>query len=113
MIDMDYAPKTESTVRLVTRVLSSMLGDDAWGTYADLKEELKTRCARLHIRYDAGVISDAIRLIDSNRPVLPPLPRATNPTHRERQPEPHERPLSREDAMKVMAAVMCRLEKAV
>lgn len=47
-------------IRLVVRVLQGLTATTKFESYSALAEALKSRCARLGIRYDCGIISDAI-----------------------------------------------------
>jgi hypothetical protein len=64
----------------------------------DLSEAVKDRCVALHIAYDSGTITEAVKLVERTRPVFVPLRRAmVNPRHVERIDE-DVRPLSRAEA---------------
>jgi hypothetical protein len=103
---MEFSPKNDSTVRLVVKLLRSMTTQGGWESYADLKEDLKRQCAKLKIRYDASVISDALTLIESNKPLLPSL----RPPNRTERIDP-DRGLSREDAKAIVAMLERRLRR--
>jgi hypothetical protein len=50
----------QSGTKLIVVVLQELLKRASYDTYADLKNDLKSACARLHLPYDAGLITDAL-----------------------------------------------------
>jgi hypothetical protein len=87
-------PPVSSGERQVAKVLRDVLTTAEFTDIVDLKETLKSRCARLHLPYDAGVISRALDLVGSNRSLLTPATRRFP----RRPPESDTASLSRADA---------------
>jgi hypothetical protein len=84
--------------RLLAKLLRETLATDSFDTLADLTDVLKTRGARLHLRLTADDISEAYRLVGSNRPLvrgarLVPVPHAA----------PAPPPASRAEAQRILA----------
>jgi hypothetical protein len=50
--------------RVIVAVLHELLKRERYATYADLKEDLKTACARLHLHADSGLISEALDQVE-------------------------------------------------
>jgi len=50
--------------------MRELLKTNAYDCYADLVADVKDRCARYRIRYRPHDITAALRVIESNRPVL-------------------------------------------
>jgi hypothetical protein len=73
-------------VRLIARLVRTLLASEHFDSLADLTDALKFRCAQLRIRWTNDDINAAYALIASNTP-LPGrvLPRKTS--HVEREPE--------------------------
>jgi hypothetical protein len=63
----------ESHGRLLARLVRVMLARETFDTLASLTDALKRDCARLRIRASNDDITDAIRLIASNRALIGPL----------------------------------------
>jgi hypothetical protein len=59
----------EHHVRLLARVVRSLLASEHFDSLADLTDALKFRCARLHIRWTNEDLNGAYRLIASNTPL--------------------------------------------
>ena len=55
---------------LVARVLRDVLASEPFDTLADLTDALKYRCARVRVRWTNDAISEAYRLVASNRPLV-------------------------------------------
>jgi hypothetical protein len=66
-------PAAESQARLLARLVRVLLARDHFDTLASLTDALKHECARLRIRASTDDITDAIRLIASNRALIGPL----------------------------------------
>jgi len=64
-------------VRLVVRVLEGLTAATTFDSYADIKEALKLRLARLRIRYDCDVIAEALDRLElgGRARLVAPLPR--------------------------------------
>jgi hypothetical protein len=60
----------ETQSRLLAKLVREALTSERFESLADLTDALKFRCARLKIPYSADAISDAFRLIASNRSLL-------------------------------------------
>jgi hypothetical protein len=52
--------------RLVTKLLRELVAAEQFDSIPDVREALKERCARLHIRYDGELIDRAVTLVGSN-----------------------------------------------
>lgn len=90
-----------TATRLIVRVLQDLMRRESFTSYADLAEALKARCAQLHIRYDAALISAAIdRLELGGRHPLIARPAPPRRVLDDLQPAPLER-----DAGAVLARV--------
>jgi hypothetical protein len=63
----------ESQGRLLARLVRVLLARETFDTLASLTDALKRDCARLRIRASNDDITDAIRLIASNRAIVGPL----------------------------------------
>lgn len=48
----------------MVRVLQDVTSTHAFDTYADLADALKTRCAKLKIRYDGSLVSEAVSQLE-------------------------------------------------
>jgi hypothetical protein len=99
---------------LLARLVQILMNREPFETLADLTEALKGECARLKIRWTNDAISDAYRLIESNRPLLIlPAPargsRAAGHQTVQRGPDPHGGALSRDDARQILAGLGIRL----
>jgi hypothetical protein len=68
---------------LIAAVVYDVLQRESFTALADLAEAVKGRCAALHLAYDAGLVSEALHLVERTRPLLG-APRVTNPRHVER-----------------------------
>jgi hypothetical protein len=73
-------------IRLIVRVLQAVLAEapEPYASYADLKEDLKVRLARLRIPYDGGRIAEALDRLElgGDAPVVQvrmPAPRPPEP----------------------------------
>jgi hypothetical protein len=51
-------------LRLLVRVLQTVLREDTYASVGDVAEALKIRCARLRIPYDGGLVSAAIEQLE-------------------------------------------------
>jgi hypothetical protein len=71
----EYEDPHGAHVRLLVRVLDALVAANPFHDYAEVAEALKTRCARLKITYDAGLVSEAIARLEcgGRRPIVPPL----------------------------------------
>jgi hypothetical protein len=81
-----FSPNPEPKSRLLARLVRETLHEESFDTVADLTDALKFRCARLHIRWTPDDITEALRVVESNTPLVrPPVePRR----HEERSPDP-------------------------
>jgi hypothetical protein len=61
--------------KLVAKVLRGLLATERFTCYADLLDALKFRLAILRLRVTPDDITEGLRLVESNRPVLVNLPR--------------------------------------
>jgi hypothetical protein len=59
----------EHHVRLLARLVRSLLASEHFDSLADLTDALKFRCARLHIPWTNEDLNGAYRLIASNTPL--------------------------------------------
>lgn len=95
----------ESQGRLLATLIRELMRGETFESVADLVEALKARCARLRIRWDNDVITEALRLIESNTPIVPSrVPAKKRPA----EPAPALPVISREEA----AAIVAKLSKA-
>jgi hypothetical protein len=70
----------DSQPRLLAKVLRDLLATETFATYADLVDALKTRLARMRVRWTNDDITRALDLVGSNRQILDaPMPRRTKP----------------------------------
>jgi len=58
-----------NSARLIARLIRELLKQQSYESYVDLIEDVKGCCARYRIRYDPQDITDALRLIESNRQI--------------------------------------------
>lgn len=56
--------------RRLAKLLRELLDAGRFETIADVADALKTRAARLHLRYTADDVTQAIALVGSNRPIV-------------------------------------------
>jgi len=93
--------ETKSSLsRLLAKLIRELLAQEKFTHFADLTEALKCRCARLKIRPTNEDISDAFRLIQSNRALIEqPSPIV------ERRVEEMVLPLSRQEAARLIAEI--------
>ena len=90
-------------VRLIVRIVRTLLAADAFASLADLTDALKWTCGRLHIRVTPDDISDAFRLIASNTPLTTDTRRRRRPLERPIDPHPD---LSRADAARLVQQLL-------
>ena len=76
--------KTTPTGRRLAALLRDVLATETFDTLADLTETLKRRCLRLKIPWTNDAISEAFRLVGSNRPLTTVDVRAANHVRRRR-----------------------------
>jgi hypothetical protein len=95
-----------ATQSVITAVVHELLNRESFATYVDLAETVKDRCAKLRLPYDAGRVSDAIRVVERTRPVLHTHRAVANPRHIERI---DARPVSKADATRILARLGIRL----
>jgi hypothetical protein len=101
---VEHNPDTKS--RLLARLVRELLAAERFETLACLTDALKCRCARLKIRWTNDDISEAYRLIESNRPLLETVvPRRRDESTSRRD----ERPFSRDEATRILAGLGIRL----
>lgn len=72
-----------STQRLIAKVLRDLVSTETFASYADLKDALRRRLARLRIRYPQADFDDAISVIASNVALVDAPPPSL----------PHDRPV--------------------
>jgi hypothetical protein len=77
----DEKPTTTATIRLVARVLRTLVAEQKFETYADLKDALKTRLARLRIPASPDDVAAALDLVESNTPAVDLSARRVEPLH--------------------------------
>jgi hypothetical protein len=94
----------EARARLLARLARTLLAEQTFASLPDFTEELKCRCARLHITWTPDDITDAYRVIESNTP-LPGAPRRR--VRLEREPDPPV--LNRAEAARLYAALRQRV----
>lgn len=95
----------EPGTKLIVRVLQDLVRTEHFEDYADLSEALKRRCAKLKIRYDSGLISDAIDRLERGGKT-PLIARPRRPRLVERTPD--YVPLSRDDATRLKQELLAR-----
>lgn len=102
-----------ATQSVITAVIHELLNREVFRTSVDLTETVKDRCAKLHIPYDGGRISDAIRVVERTRPVLHAPARGSRAAGHQavqRGPDPHgSLPVSKADARRILAGLGIRL----
>lgn len=91
-------PDTAS--RLLAKLLREVLASDSFESLADLTDALKRRCGRLHVRWTNDAISNAFRLVGSNRALV-----TRRPTVAVAAPAP-SRELTRREAAAIWAKVV-------
>jgi len=67
--EAEKTPEKSATM-LVARVLRDVLASEPFDTLADLTDALKYRCARVRVKWTNDAISEAYRLVASNRPLV-------------------------------------------
>lgn len=92
------------TEKVITAIVHELLNAYRFASYFDLVDTVKWRCAKLRIPYDAGVITDAIRVVERTRPLFPPAARRRV----ERAPAPG-RVISRAEATRILERLGIRL----
>lgn len=71
--DFHRPQQDDSKTRLVAKVLRrDVLAGETFTHYADLVEALKCRCAQLRIGWSPDDISEALRVVGSNHPLVQP-----------------------------------------
>lgn len=91
-------PRHGANPRMMARVVRTLLVDEDFGSLADLSAAVKDFCARKGIPYSADAITEAFRLIASNRELVAhPAPRRVL---RERAPD--GRPPTRAEAAAIL-----------
>jgi hypothetical protein len=75
-----------NAIAIVTR---AVLRSETCSTIADLAEAVKCDCARLRLPYDSAAVTQAFRLVGSNRPLVAvaPVLRDGTPADRPGPPE--------------------------
>jgi hypothetical protein len=68
------ADPASSATRLIAKVIRDLGALDTFESYADLKDAVRRRLARLRIRYQPADLDDAIALVDSNTQLVRPQP---------------------------------------
>lgn len=63
-------PEIPNQTRLIAKILRELLASESFDDLSDLADALKTRCGRLKIKSTPDDISNAFRLIASNRDLL-------------------------------------------
>jgi hypothetical protein len=89
-------------VRLIVRLVRTLLADQAFGSLSDLTDALKWQCSRLRIRVTPDEISEAYRLIASNTHLTTDEPK-TRPRYVQPETPP---PLSRGQAARLVQALL-------
>ena len=90
-------------VRVLAKILRDVLAAETFTSDVDVKDALKSRCARLRVPYDAATIDRALALVASNRALSTPEPPAAPP------PVVESVPLTRADAADVLARLRVHL----
>jgi|SRR5580765_1014159 hypothetical protein len=93
-------------VRLVVRVLQGLTAATTFDSYADVKEALKIRLARLGISYDTGVVVEALDRLElgGRRRLVEPLPRRRELVERPIEPDP----IDKATALRIVEALKRR-----
>jgi hypothetical protein len=93
---MPGSPISSVGVKLIVRVLQDLVVRDRFDSYADLKDALKTRLAKLRIPYEATVITEALDQVEQGgrRPLVPVAPREV--------PVVQVKPVSQADAVRIL-----------
>lgn len=97
--------------RLLAKVTRDLLTCGSFADLADLADALKARCARLHISFAADDISEAFRVIASNRSLVEEPFAGLEIWRPFRLALPEPRGLSPEDAKEIYRAVLVRYEQ--
>jgi hypothetical protein len=106
----ENAARFESKSRLLAKLVRGLLAREKFEGLADLTEALKVECARLKIRWTTEDISEAYRLLASNRALPGMTPRSfANPQHIERVDD--VRPFSRDEARDLYQRVRAALAR--
>jgi len=97
-----------TATRLIVRVAQDVVRAEAFTTYADLVEAIKTRCAQLRIPYDSALVWDAVDRLERGgaAPVIARPPRLV-----ERQ-DTGPAPVSKQEAADVVARLFARVPAA-
>jgi hypothetical protein len=65
-----WTQNVETKSRLLAKLVRELLRAERFDTLADLTDALKARAGRLRIRWTPDDITDAFRIIESNRPLV-------------------------------------------
>jgi hypothetical protein len=87
--------------RRIAVVVRDVLASASFDTLADLTEAVKARCASLRLKYSGDDISEAYRLIASNRALVGHAPRLVPPPA---EPEPAAPPAEERQQAKARVA---------
>src|SRR5262249_22641589 len=99
----------DCSLRLVVRVLQDVVRREQFDRISDVAEALKTRCARLRIPYDSGLVSAAIDQVERGGQLpICPLPAARRWLKTERLGDGPP-PLTRDEAATIMAEIRRRV----
>jgi hypothetical protein len=94
--------KTNSTQRLIAKVLRGLVQAESFVSYADLVVDLREHLLRLRIRYQPHEFDDAISLVGSNRSLVnPPRPIVVPPPI-------GPAPVTRDEAARIWAELIAR-----
>lgn len=97
---MDELPEHKHKSLLLAKILRQLLADERFETLADVKDALKTRCARLRIRYVGAEVDRALELVGSNHP-LAAGPKLLREIANVVEPSPRE--ISKQEAREMLA----------
>lgn len=61
----------ETLIRMTTKLLRDVLAVDGVGCRSDVKEELKTRLARMRIPYNLDTVEGALERVEMRRSTRP------------------------------------------
>lgn len=101
---MSQNPEENHKPLLLAKILRQLLLTEQFETLADLKDALKARTSRLHIRYEGADVDRALELVGSNRP-LADAPRV----QKEHEPQtPVSDEMSKADARRIYYGLMAK-----
>lgn len=107
---MNYAHDSESTARLIAKVIRDMTATMRFDSFADFKETLRRRLTRLRIAYTPADFDEAITVVASNHQLWGTSASRTDPVAVSDSADP---PLTREEAAHTITRIREHLHRDV